>query len=68
MCDRVRTAVSQKDNMKKENNRLSTRVSNKCSEDIDKAIEDGFAMNRSDFVRDALREHIRRCSKEKVEQ
>ena len=53
--------------MKKEEHRLSTRISDKCSEDMDRMIEKGFAMNRSDFTRDALREHIRRCSKKKVE-
>ncbi len=52
--------------MKKEEHRLSTRISDKCSEDMDRMIEKGFAMNRSDFTRDALREHIRRCSKKRV--
>lgn len=43
-------------------NKVSTRVSDQCWHDMDSLIKKGYAINRSEFVRDALKEHIKNCS------
>lgn len=46
---------------------LPTKVTPKLIEEMDAIIEEGWYANRSDFIRDALREMIRKMKADRLE-